>query len=149
MLGTGIWLTHVSSDFTEFRVKMKLHWFNRNLLGIHYGGSLYSMCDPWYMFILTANLGNGYIVMDKAANIRYMKPGRGTLYCTFRVSPETIDEIRKELDLIGKKDYTFLCEIRNKEGEVICEVDKIVYARKKDFDWDAYNQKMGQKDKVS
>ncbi|MEJ2005501.1 MAG: DUF4442 domain-containing protein, partial [Cyclobacteriaceae bacterium] len=116
---------------------------------IHYGGSLYSMCDPWYMFILTANLGNDYVVMDKAAAIRYLKPGKGTLYCTFKVSKEQLTSIRHEIDRIGKNDYTFLCEIRNKEGQVICEVDKVVYVRKKDFDWGSFNKRKHQKDKVS
>ncbi|MCA6078751.1 DUF4442 domain-containing protein [Fulvivirga sedimenti] len=148
MLGTGIWLSYVSPRLDEFRVKMHLRWFNKNLIGIHYGGSLYSMCDPWYMFILTANLGKKYLVMDKAAAIRYLKPGRGTLYCTFRLEQEQISAIRSEIDEIGKKDYTFLCEIRNKEGEIVCEVDKVVYVRKKDFDWDAFNAK-NQKDRVS
>jgi len=156
MLGTGIWLTHVSPEFDEFRVKMKLRWYNRNLLGIHYGGSLYSMCDPWYMFILMATLGSKYIVMDKAAAIRYMKPGKGTLYCTFKVEPARVRQIREELDQVGKKDFTFLCEVKNEQGEVVCEVDKIVYVRKKDFDWEAFNaanskidKVKGQKDNVS
>ncbi|MEM6525721.1 MAG: DUF4442 domain-containing protein [Bacteroidota bacterium] len=136
MLGTGITLRKISEDMSRFEVDMKLRWYNRNLVGIHYGGSLYSMCDPWYMFILTANLGRGYIVLDKAANIRYLKPGKGTLKCVFEVSRKEISEIKEEIDSIGKKDYTFLCEVKNEAGEVICEVDKIVYVRKKDFDWD-------------
>ncbi len=136
MLGTGITLRKIAKDMRRFEVDMKLRWYNRNLVGIHYGGSLYSMCDPWYMFILTANLGRGYVVLDKAANIRYLKPGKGTLTCIFEVSQEHIEQIKSEIDQIGKKDYTFLCEVKNEEGEVVCEVDKVVYVRKKDFDWD-------------
>ncbi len=141
MLGTGISLKSISDDYTRFEVEMKLKWYNRNLIGIHYGGSLYSMCDPWYMFILTANLGKRYVVVDKSANIRYLKPGKGTLRCVFEVSKDEVKDIRSELDQIGKKDYTFLCEVRNAAGEVVTEVDKIVYIRKKDFDWEAFNQK--------
>ena len=140
MLGTGITLRKISKDMRRFEVDMKLRWYNRNLVGIHYGGSLYSMCDPWYMFILTANLGRGYVVLDKAANIRYLKPGKGTLKCVFEVPGQKIDEIKEEIDNVGKKDYTFLCEVKNDDGEVVCEVDKIVYVRKKDFDWDALQQ---------
>lgn len=136
MLGTGINLDHISEDFCRFEVSMKLSWFNKNLVGIHYGGSLYSMCDPWYMFILSSNLGKNYLVMDKAANIRYKKPGLGKVYCTFEVDPVKIQQIKDELDQIGKSDYTFLCEVKDAEGNVISEVDKIVYVRKKDFDWD-------------
>ena len=135
MLGTGITLKYISEDFSQFDVIMKMGWYNKNLVGIHYGGSLYSMCDPWYMFILTANLGKGYIVMDSDAAIRYLKPGKGTLKCTFSLSQERISEIREEINNIGKNKYTFLCEIKNSEGEVVCEVDKTVYVRKKDFDW--------------
>lgn len=88
------------------------------------------------MFILMANLGNEYVVLDKAAAIRYKKPGKGTLSCTFHVSEEQINSIKEEIAEIGKKDYTFLCEVRNEEGEVVTEVDKIVYVRKKGFDFD-------------
>jgi acyl-coenzyme A thioesterase PaaI-like protein len=140
MLGTGISLKNVDKELRSFEVVMKLHWYNKNLIGSHYGGSLYSMCDPWYMFILVANLGKGYVVLDKEANIRYLKKGMGTLNCTFELSKEKIAEIKSEIDQIGKKDYTFLCEVKNSDGEVVTEVDKIVYVRKKDFDWDRLNR---------
>ncbi|MCG8384467.1 MAG: DUF4442 domain-containing protein, partial [Cytophagales bacterium] len=103
MLGTGISLKKVSRDLSRFEVEMKLRWYNRNLVGIHYGGSLYSMCDPWYMFILIANLGKEYVVMDKAANIRYLKPGKGTLKCIFEVDKAQVQAIKDEIDVIGKK----------------------------------------------
>jgi len=135
LLGTGISLKYISEDFRIFKVQMKLKWYNKNLVGIHYGGSLYSMCDPWYMFILTANLGKGYIVLDKAAGIKYKKPGKGTVYCTFEVSKERIQEIKNEIDTIGKNEYTFLCEVKDDQGETITEVEKVVYVRKKDFDF--------------
>ncbi len=140
MLGTGISLKYVQKDLQRFDVILKLRWYNKNLIGTHYGGSLYSMCDPWYMFILMANLGREYVALDKGANIRYLKKGTGVLKCTFELSPEQIEAIKSEVDSIGKKDYTFLCEVKNSEGEVVTEVDKIVYVRKKDFDWEKYNK---------
>lgn len=136
MLWTGISLDHVSEDLRRFEVSLKLHWYNKNLIGIHYGGSLYSMCDPWYMFILSANLGSQYIAVDKAASIKYLKPGRGKLTCVFEVSEKKIEAIKNEIESVGKKDYRFICEVRNEEGEVVTEVEKVVYVRKKDFDWD-------------
>ncbi len=139
MLGTGISLKHISEDYLRFDVEMKLRWYNKNLVGIHYGGSLYSMCDPWYMFILTAGLGRDYIVLDKSAAIRYKKPGKGTLNCVFQIASERVKEIKEEIDKVGKKDYSFLCEVKNAEGEVVTEVDKVVYVRKKDFNWDSDN----------
>ncbi|UII24300.1 YiiD C-terminal domain-containing protein [Fulvivirga ligni] len=140
MLGTGISLKKVAPDMSRFEVIMKMRWYNKNLVGIHYGGSLYSMCDPWYMFILIAQLGKGYVVMDKGAAIRYKKPGKGTLNCVFEVKKDQVEKIIAELDQVGKKDYTFLCEVKNEEGEVVTEVDKIVYVRKKGFDFDSLTE---------
>ena len=68
-----------NDDFTKIEAQMKMRWYNRNLVGTHFGGSLYSMCDPFYMFILMENLGKGYIVWDKAATIRFKKPGLTTV----------------------------------------------------------------------
>ena len=105
--------------------------YNRNLVGTHFGGSLYSMCDPFYMFILMENLGKGYIVWDKAATIRFKKPGLTTVTSTFEITKERIAEIKAEVDSIGKNDYTFFTTILNEKGEVIADVEKVVYVRKK------------------
>ena len=78
-LGAGIRIKRMSEDLREIDVEMKLHWWNANYVGTHYGGSLYSMADPFYMLMLLENLGSGYIVWDKAASIRFRKPGKGTV----------------------------------------------------------------------
>jgi hypothetical protein len=66
-----------AADMKSADVTMKLRPWNRNFVGTHYGGSLYSMCDPFYMLMLMSNLGRDYIVWDKAASIRFRKPGQG------------------------------------------------------------------------
>ncbi|MCG8386596.1 MAG: DUF4442 domain-containing protein, partial [Cytophagales bacterium] len=86
--------------------------------------------------------GKEYVVMDKAANIRYLKPGKGTLKCIFEVDKAQVQAIKDEIDVIGKKDYTFLCQVKNEQGEVVTEVEKIVYVRKKDFNWDSLDSKV-------
>ncbi len=55
-LGAGISVKTINDDFTKMQVQMKMRWYNRNLVGTHFGGSLYSMCDPFYMFILMHHL---------------------------------------------------------------------------------------------
>jgi Domain of unknown function (DUF4442) len=47
---------------------MKLRFWNRNYVGTHYGGSLYSMADPFFMVMLINILGPSYIVWDKSAS---------------------------------------------------------------------------------
>jgi Domain of unknown function (DUF4442) len=72
-LGAGIRLRRIAPDWKAIDVEMKLRWWNRNYVGTHYGGSLYSMADPFLMLMLIENLGKDYIVWDKAASIRFRK----------------------------------------------------------------------------
>jgi hypothetical protein len=44
--GAGIRVTHVSADYREVDVALKLGLLNRNYFGTQFGGSLYAMTDP-------------------------------------------------------------------------------------------------------
>jgi len=93
-LGAGIRIRYISPDTKAVDVEMKLRFWNRNYVGTHFGGSLYSMTDPFFMLMLLDNLGPEYLVWDKAATIRFKKPGRGKVRAEFRLSDEQLDETR-------------------------------------------------------
>ena len=131
LLGAGIRVTRLEPDWREVDVEMKLRRWNTNYVGTHYGGSLYSMTDPFFMLMLLENLGREYIVWDKAATIRFRKPGRGTVFTQFRLTPEQIGEIQAALTKEEKIDRTFLVEVKDKEGVVVAEVQKVVQVRRK------------------
>jgi len=87
---TGIRLKKVSKDWRFVRVEMPLRFYNKNIIGIHFGGSLYSMVDPWYMMMIYQNIGSEYRVIDHSATVNYLAPGRGLVFAEFNL---TIDEI--------------------------------------------------------
>ncbi len=128
-LGAGI-RVRSNDDLTAFDVRMKLRWWNRNYVGTHFGGSLYALCDPFFMLILFEALGPGYIVWDKAATIRFRRPGRGNVQARFEITPERVAEIRAAADREGKTEPTFLAEVRDAEGQLIAEVEKLLYVRR-------------------
>ena len=130
-LAAGIRIKNVDPKFQTIDVEMKLHWWNTNYVGTQFGGSLYAMCDPFYMFILLENLGREYIVWDKAATIRFKKPGTGVVRARFHISDTKLDEIRAEAETAWKVEPTFTVEVKNEQGEVVAEVDKLLYVRKK------------------
>ncbi len=130
-LGAGIRVTRMDDDMRTVDVEMKLTKLNRNYVGTHYGGSLYSMADPFYMLMLLANLGREYIVWDKAATIRFKKPGKGTVRAEFRLSEQQIEDVRERLRSATKVEPTFLVEIKDAHGTVVAEVEKLLYVRKK------------------
>ena len=84
-LGAGVRVRQSKADPYTIVSSMKLRPWNRNLFGTHFGGSLYAMCDPFFMLILIAALGPEFVVWDKAATIRFLRPGRGTVRATFHI----------------------------------------------------------------
>lgn len=130
-LGAGIRVSHISPDLREVDVEMRQHWWNENYVGTHYGGSLYSMTDPFYMLMLLENLGKGYIVWDKAATIRFRKPGKGKVRAEFRLTQVQLDELRARLEKEEKIEPTFVVNVVDEQGEVVAEVEKLLYIRRK------------------
>ena len=131
-LGAGIRVKRLAAGWKEIDVEMKLRWWNANYVGTHYGGSLYSMTDPFFMVMLIENLGKDYIVWDKSASIRFKKPGRGTVFAKFRLSDQQIDEIKEALTSEKKIERVFAVDVKDESGTVIAEVEKLLHIRRKD-----------------
>jgi Domain of unknown function (DUF4442) len=89
------------------------------------------MTDPFYMLMLMANLGSDYIVWDKAASIRYRKPGKGTVRAEFRLTDAQLDDIRDKLKTLPKYEPVFQVQVKDESGIVIAEVEKLLHVRKK------------------
>jgi acyl-coenzyme A thioesterase PaaI-like protein len=111
--------------------RMGLTWHNRNLFGTQFGGALYAMCDPFYAFLLLQQLGSDYIVWDKAASIQFLKPGRGAGTAVFHIPPETLAQIRAEVETHRKTEPVFIVDVKDDASEVIARVEKRLYVRRK------------------
>jgi len=130
-LGAGVRLTDVDMAAGRVRVEMPLTRINRNYVGVHFGGSLYAMVDPFFMLILMHQLGDDYVVWDKAASIDFIAPGRGRVHTTMQISTEEVSAIR-ELAASGQPIYrTYPVEILAADGKLIAKVEKVLYIRKK------------------
>ncbi len=130
-VGAGIRVEYLSPDFKKAVIALKLRWWNQNMLGTHFGGSLMSMSDPFYMLLIMQNLGREYIVWDKASEIQFKKPGKGKVTCTFEIDDELILKLKTEADAHRKTEVILPLQILNAQGEVVCELKKTVYVRKK------------------
>lgn len=130
-LGMGIRIKHIAPDMKALSVEMKLRFWNANYVGTQFGGSLFAMTDPFYMLMLIANLGPDYIVWDKAATIRYRKPGKGIVRAEFRLSESQIEDVREKLKTMPKYEPLFSVEVKDEAGVLIAEVEKVIHVRKK------------------
>ncbi len=130
-LGAGIRVVSVAPDWSAIKVRLALTWYNRNLFGTQFGGSLYAMCDPFFVVLLMQQLGADYVVWDKAASIQFLKPGRGPVFATFHIPLETVDDIRAHADAGETVEPTFTVDVVDEQGEAIARVEKLLWVRKR------------------
>ena len=128
---TGIHITHLSKDFRTTRVEMRMRWWNKNIVGSHFGGSLFAMTDPFYMLLLMANLGDKYIVWDKFADIDFIKPGYGTVTAEFSLTDDMLADIKQHTDCGKKYLPEYAVAIKDQQGETVALVKRTLYIRKK------------------
>lgn len=129
--GTGGRVTYIADDFHEVRVKLPLNWRTRNYVGTIYGGSIYASIDPIYMLMLIHILGPEYVVWDKAAKIRFKKPGKETLYVDFHLSAEEIGEIKQLAETERSVDRIYNLQLKDKNGVPHAFIEKTIYISKR------------------
>ncbi|NVJ59010.1 MAG: DUF4442 domain-containing protein [Gammaproteobacteria bacterium] len=129
--GAGIKVLEIRDDWSYVKVKLKKGLLNTNYFGTAYGGSLYSMADPFYVLMLTNQLGRDYIVWDKGASIKYIKPGTTHVYCEFKLNTDRVSEIKQAADSNPKHEPEFEVEVFDEQGEIIAKVFKTLHVKKK------------------
>jgi hypothetical protein len=101
-------------------------------VGTIYGGSMYGAVDPVYMIMLIRMLGDGYTVWDKAASIRFVRPGRNTLFGVFTIEPHILADIRAELQTQPKTERLFTVELKDDTGLVYAVIEKRLHVSRRD-----------------
>lgn len=127
--GTGARIEYIAADWREVRVRLPLSRRTRNYVGTIFGGSLYGAVDPIYMIMLIKVLGPSYEVWDKAASIRFRRPGRSTLRATFKLDEQALQEIKAAVARDGKSEPRFAVDLVDARGEVAASCEKLLSIR--------------------
>ena len=130
-LGAGIKVCHIAADWKQVDVRLRLGLTNRNYVGVHFGGSLYSMTDPFFMLMLIQSLGPDYVVWDKAGSIEYHKPGTGVVSARFRLDETQLQDIRLRTASGEKYLPELQVDILDQAGDIVATVHKTLYVRRK------------------
>ncbi|MBB5358603.1 acyl-coenzyme A thioesterase PaaI-like protein [Rhodanobacter sp. ANJX3] len=121
----------ISDDYTEAKVVLRLRPWNRNYVRTQFGGNLFAMTDPFWMLLVMHQLGNDYIVWDKAGAIDFVAPGREDVYAHFKLEPTIVDQLRTRAAGGDKVLHWFETQIKTAAGEVVAVVRKQIYVRLK------------------
>ncbi|MGO2998260.1 MAG: DUF4442 domain-containing protein [Moraxellaceae bacterium] len=128
-IGAGIKIDHISLDQGLCVVSMGLTTLNKNIVGTQFGGSLYSMVDPFYMLMLMHQLGSNYVVWDKSSNIDFIAPGNSKVTARMKIpSTEviTIQELAKDGEPVFRE---YKVDIVDDQQKLIATVTKTLYIR--------------------
>ncbi|WLP94361.1 DUF4442 domain-containing protein [Psychrobacter sp. M13] len=128
-VGAGIKVEHVDLDQGLCVVSMGLNALNKNIVGTQFGGSLYSMIDPFYMTMLLHQLGGSYVVWDKSSHIEFIAPGKTKVTARIKIPNDEIAQIRKLAEDGEAVFRNYKTEIVDTQQKVIATVTKTVYIR--------------------
>lgn len=134
----------ISRDLHIVKVEIPLNYKNKNFVGSMFGGSMLSATDPIYMIQLMQILGDDYVVWDKEATIKYIRPAREKVYITFEFTTDEIEAIKKDVELNNEIDYVKEVNILTKQNKLIAKLDKTMYVAQKSF----YKEKIKKRDKM-
>lgn len=129
--GTGGRIHSIAHDWSSVEVRIPLNWRTRNYVGTIFGGSIYGAVDPIYMMMLLQILGPEFVVWDKSARIRFLRPGRSTLTARFSLAPEELSLIREKVHDAGKIERHYSVQLIDTHGAVCASVEKVVYIASK------------------
>jgi acyl-coenzyme A thioesterase PaaI-like protein len=127
----SIVVTEISADWSVVSVTLRRRFWNRNFVGTHFGGNLFSMTDPFWMLMVMHRLGDDYVVWDKAASIEFVSPGRGDVHARFELATAVVEALRDEAKDGAKVLRWFDVDVLNEKNEIVARVRKQVYVRRK------------------
>jgi len=125
--GTGGRLRYIAEDWQEVRVEIPRNLRTRNYMGTTFGGSIYGACDPIYAMMLIQALPDEYTVWDKAASVRFQRPGTEDLYARFRLPDDELATIRERLEREESTDREYEVDVVAADGTTHATVEKTVY----------------------
>lgn len=123
-------VTGIAQDWSWVEVRMELKPENANFFGTAWGGTLFSMLDPFLPILIERQLDGGYAVWDKTAEIDFVRPGRTSISSRVEVPIEVLDEIRTATADGEKLLRWFEIPLLDEAGEVVAVQRRQIYVRR-------------------
>ena len=130
---TGGRVSFISDDWKEIHVSLGLNWKTRNYVGTIFGGSIFGSLDPVYMLQLIKILGDDYVVWDKAATIKFLKPIKTKVFARFLLTDEILNEIISKVKSENKYSIDLTASFQDENNLIYSEMTKTIYIADKNF----------------
>ncbi len=130
---TGGRICFLSDDWRDIHIRLGLSWKTKNYVGTVFGGSIYGALDPVYMVQLINILGSNYVVWDKSATVKFLKPITTTVYARFLITDELLKEIVSSVASNKKHTIDLSARFEDEDGIVYAEVTKTLFVADKEY----------------
>ena len=130
---TGGRIYFLSADWRDIHITLGLSWKTKNYVGSVFGGSIYGALDPIYMIQLINILGNEYVVWDKSATVKFLKPIKRKVFARFLISDEILSEIIFKVKSDKKCSIDLVTNFQDEDGVIYAEVIKTLYIADKEY----------------
>lgn len=126
-----IQVTSIADDWSRAVIRLDLTDENSNYFGTAFGGSLFSMIDPFVVILLANQLGDAYAVWDKVVEIDFVRPGTGPVTATVEMPADVVDEVRAATTDGEKLLRWFEVPLLAEDGSVVAVQRRQIYVRKR------------------
>lgn len=127
----NISVTRVADDWSEATVRMELTEENGNYYGTAFGGTMFSMVDPFFVILAAQQLGTDFMVWDKSAGIDFLAPGRSAITAHVQMPPEVVASMRSQADDGSKVLRWFNVDFVDESDNIVAQAQRQLYVRRK------------------
>lgn len=124
-------VTEIADDWSAVTVRMELTPANANFFGKAFGGTMFAMTDPFLPILTDRQLGPGYVVVDRSAEIDFVRPGTTAVTARIEIPRAVVDEIRAATDGGDKHLRWFEITLVDEAGETVAVQRRQLYVRRR------------------
>lgn len=119
LLGSGVRIAEISEDWRFARVELNLSFWNANMHGAAFGGTLYAMTDFLFGTLVARVMGFEYEAWTRTGTFQYLAPGRDGAYMEVTFTEDHEQWVRDTVAEDGYCNVAYTCVIKNRDGSVV------------------------------
>ncbi|MGW5438496.1 PaaI family thioesterase [Nocardia asteroides] len=116
---SGIHIEEIADDWTSVRVRLGVRWWNGNMNGKAFGGTIFAMTDPFFALMALGQLGDQYFAANTRAEIEFLRPGRRMISCEMRLPADVAARIGETALSQGASVTEHVAEVYGEDGELV------------------------------
>ena len=113
---SGFEVVAVGPGYLKARIPFSL---NKNHINTMYAGALFTLAELPGGILTLVNFSDEYYPLIKDLKMNYLKKATSDVTVEFRVSPEEMERLKREVLQNGKSNFLLKGELRDTSGEIV------------------------------